>query len=153
MNEVHSNTKFFVNKKNKDPPIYALSVPIWAKDSVIKRNYGGPAMHLEHAQQELLHEDEIEEEEHLSIAQLRARRKRSNPSESIVPITVMGPKGKAVEVLKSKPQKKRKKSKSPVEVTQKGKTVVLSYVCSKNREVHLVLLFLLFRSVYLAQNS
>lgn len=52
---------------------------IWAKDPLmrIKRNYGGPIVPLEQAQQELFKEDEIEEEEHLSIAQLRARRKRS----------------------------------------------------------------------------
>lgn len=101
----------FVSKKNKDPLIYAFVVPIWAKDPMIKRNYGGPTMPLEQAQKELLQEDEIEEEEHLLIAQLRARRKRSDPSESIVPVAVMDPKGKAVEVPTSKPQRKRKKSK------------------------------------------
>lgn len=61
--------KFFASKENKDPLIYALLVPIWAKDLLMrnKKNGGGPIMLIEQAQQELLQEEENEEEEHLPI--------------------------------------------------------------------------------------
>lgn len=55
-------------------------------------------MPLEQAEQHLLQEEKDQEEEHLSIAQLRANRRRSEPSESVLPIVVVDAKEKVVEV-------------------------------------------------------
>lgn len=71
----------------------------------IKRNCDGPTMPLEQAQLELIQVKEIEEDKHLSIPQLRAKRKRSEVTESIIPIAMADPKGKAVEFPVGKPQK------------------------------------------------
>lgn len=74
-----------------------------------------------------------EEEEHISIAQLLARRKRAKRAEVIVPIAVIDTKGKAIEVPTRKPHKKGDKSKLPVkEAPKKGETIVFTYVCCKN---------------------
>lgn len=48
------------------------------------------------------------EEEHLLISQLRARRERVEVAESIIPLTVVDLKGKAVKTPSKKPKKKRK---------------------------------------------
>lgn len=63
-------------------------------------------MPLEKTQQELFQEEENEDEEHLSISQLRARRKKLELAESIVPLAEVDPKRKDVDVPTSKLKKK-----------------------------------------------
>lgn len=77
------------------------------------------------------------EEEHLSIAQTQARRKRAKTVDSIVPILAIGLKGKAVEIPSSKKQKKRKKSKPLVEGELKEKLLFFATRATKITKVHL----------------
>lgn len=69
-----------------------FSMPIGADNRLmqIKRNYIGPLMSVEQARRELTREAwlEKEEEEHISVAQIRARGKKGEPVESIVPTVV-----------------------------------------------------------------
>lgn len=62
----------------------------------IKRNYCGPLM-FGASSNRAISKRWIEEEEHLSIAQLW-RRRRVEPAESIVSIAMIDPKGKVAEV-------------------------------------------------------
>lgn len=79
-----------------------------------------PPCLLEQAQRELVQE----EEEHLSINQLQARRERVKPTKSIFPIVVVDSNGKATEVPINKSYK-RKKSKPSLEETPKRQSYYL----------------------------
>lgn len=67
----------------------------------------------------------------MSIAQLRARRKRAEPAESIVPIIVIDPKQKLSRFLLASHRKEEEVETPSRGNTQKGKAVVFSYVCGK----------------------
>lgn len=70
-----------------------------------RKHYGSPSMSLEQAQEELAQGGEAEdEEEHLLISQLRARRERIEPTESMVPFALVDPKGKAPKSSTTSPK-------------------------------------------------
>lgn len=72
------------------------------------------------AHQELIQEVDIEEEkeEHLLVAQIRARKKKDEPDASIVPIVATEPNRKTIEV----PVSKETKEKKEVKVLGQGRT-------------------------------
>lgn len=114
-------------------------MPVCAKDLLmrIKRSHGGPSVQV---QLELFQEEEIEEEEHILIAQFRARRKRAESTELIVSIAVIDSTRRLVEIPTSKPQKKRKRSKPLVKETPKKTKLLPSAIFAmKSTKVHLVL--------------
>lgn len=81
----------------------------------IRRNYGGPLMPLKQAQRELVLEVEVEEEEEeerLLIAQIRARRKRDEIAELIVPITQVTRTGKCSWFPRAR-NRRKERSQSP----------------------------------------
>lgn len=79
-----------------------------------------PTMSLELALKELSQGGEVEEEEeHLSISQLRARRERVESIESIIPLPWSIQRGKHPKTPASRPQKKRKKTKAFAEGRQR----------------------------------
>lgn len=69
--------------------------------------------------------EEEDEKEHLSIAQIRAWRKRDELSKSIFPIAVIDPKGKTVEVRPSKKQIKKEEVKAPGRARTKKRSYCL----------------------------
>lgn len=115
----------------------ALQVPIWAKDPLMtNKKFGdGQTMPLEQAQQDLLQEEENEEEkEHLSNAQLRARRKRSEPTKSVVPIAMVDPKGKNHKgpTKKAKEEEEEEKQGSLSRGRTKGKEItIIGHACGQ----------------------
>lgn len=72
----------------------------------MRRDYDGSAMSLK---QELAGSVEDEEdEEHLLISHLQETRERVEPADSILPLAVVDPKGKALKTPSSKQKKKEK---------------------------------------------
>lgn len=88
----------------------------------------------------LVYEEEADEEEHMSISPLQARRERVEPVESTVPLAMVDPKGKAVEVHTSKLHKKRRKCKTPIEeMPKKAKLLASAMSVARTTKVHLTL--------------
>lgn len=78
----------------------------------------------------------------MSISQLRARRERVKPAESIVFLAMVNPKRKCSEVPSSKSQKKRNKANIPVEgAPNKTKLLAFAMSAAKTTEVFLVVLY------------
>lgn len=74
----------------------------------VRKDYGGPTMTIEQAHHRLSQREEVEEEDdQLSISQLRPTKDRLEPAKSIIPLATVDPKRKVPET----PSSELKKSK------------------------------------------
>lgn len=117
----------FVSQDNKDPVVCAMPLAVYVRDQLLRarNDYGGPTMSLEQALKELAQrgevEGEVEEEEHLSIFQLEARRERVELVESTIPLAVVDPKGKHPRLPPSLKRKERR-LRPPLRVRQRRRS-------------------------------
>lgn len=96
----------FVSQANKDPLICFMPMAVFVRHPLlrVRKGYSGPTMPLEQELKELAQGEEAEEEKkHLPISQLWERRKRVEPTESIIPLAMVDPNRKATETTSSKP--------------------------------------------------
>lgn len=100
----------FVSQDSKEPLVITMPVTVLSGDQLlrVRKNYVASTMTLEQAHKELaLIEEADEEEEQLPISQLQDKRERLEPTESIVLLGMVDPKGKAPDNPSSKPKKRK----------------------------------------------